>query len=69
MNWGTLDVKSLHSTIDPWESEKRGIYLLFRGIGGGIVLIGSVRSFVLLALGFELEISTSQVLHSTTGVK
>ena len=46
--------------------KKRGIYLLFRGIGGGIVLIGPMRSFVLSALGFELEISVPQVLQSTT---
>ena len=35
-------------------------------IGDGIVLIGQVRDFLLPLLGFELGISGSQVLHSTT---
>ena len=44
----------------------RDIYIFFSGIGGGIVLIGPERSFLFPALGFELEISVSQILHSTT---
>ena len=60
----TLPLSHNNLWISPLKT--RDIYLFFSWIGGGIVLIGPKRIFILSALGFELEISASQVLHSTT---